>query len=78
MEKIKADQNVVRYTVETDTLSKGTITAVYGEKIQVGDFVRNVQFIDEYGNNVGRNGVVLKILKTKFYDHGIYKECELE
>lgn len=60
------NNHVVKYTVVLNNLKKGTITAIEQPKIKVGDFVRNVQFVDEFGNNMGRNGTIIKIKKIEF------------
>lgn len=59
-------KNVVKYTVELDNLKEGSITAVEQPEIKIGDFVKNVQFVDEFGNNMGRNGTVIEIKNIEF------------
>ena len=61
----KFETKVVKYTVSLDNLKKGTITAVEQPEIKVGDYEKNVQFVDKNGNNMGRNGRVTKILKIE-------------
>jgi len=56
---------IVKYTVSLKNLKEGTITAIELPEIKVGDFVRNVQFVDEFGNNVGKNGTIIKIKKIE-------------
>jgi hypothetical protein len=65
MSQINFEKSVVKYTVKLNNLKKGTITAIECEEIKVGDFAHNVQFVDEFGNNVGRSGYIDKILSTK-------------
>lgn len=65
MKTINYKNSVVKYTVELNNLKKGTITAVEQEKIKVGDFEKNVQFIDEHGNFAGRNGTIIKIISEE-------------
>lgn len=62
---INYKNSVIKYTVQLNNLKKGTITAVEQEQIKVGDFQRNVQFIDEFGNNVGRDGTIIKIISEE-------------
>ena len=58
--------HVVKYTVALNNLKKGTITTIELPEIKVGDFVRNVQFVDEFGNNMGKNGIVTEIKNIEF------------
>lgn len=60
------ENHTVRYTVSLNNLETGTITAIEMPKIKIGDFVRNVQFVDEFGNKMGKDGTVIKIKKIKF------------
>ena len=57
---------IVKYTVSLNNLKKGTITAVELPEIKVGDFVNNVQFVDEYGNKMGKNGTITEIKNIEF------------
>lgn len=77
MKTINARNNVVCYTVSTNNLDKGTITCIHSPKIKVGEFMRNVQFIDVYGNNMGRDGWIEEILKTEYFDD-VFIECDYE
>ena len=65
MTNINYKNSVVKYTVRLSNLDKGTITAVEQEQIKVGDFERNVQFIDQFGNYMGKNGMILEIIKEE-------------
>ena len=58
--------HIVKYTVALNNLKNGTITAVELPEIKVGDFVKNVQFVDEFGNNMGKNGTVIEIKNIEF------------
>lgn len=58
--------HIVKYTVELNNLKEGTITAVELPEIKIGDFANNVQFVDEFGNKMGRNGTVIAIKKIEF------------
>ena len=58
--------HIVKYTVELNNLKEGTITAVELPEIKIGDFEKNVQFVDEFGNKMGRNGTVIAIKKIEF------------
>ena len=57
---------IVKYTVALNNLKEGTITAVELPEIKVGDFVNNVQFVDEYGNKMGKNGTITEIKNIEF------------
>ena len=57
---------IVKYTVSLNNLKKGTITAVELPEIKVGDFVNNVQFVDEFGNKMGKNGTITEITNVEF------------
>ena len=57
---------IVKYTVSLNNLKKGTITAVELPEIKVGDFVNNVQFVDEFGNKMGKNGTITEIKNIEF------------
>ena len=57
---------IVKYTVSLNNLKKGTITAVELPEIKVGDFVNNVQFVDECGNKMGKNGTITEIKNIEF------------
>ena len=57
---------IVKYTVALNNLKEGTITAVELPEIKVGDFVNNVQFIDEFGNKMGKNGTITEIKNIEF------------
>jgi hypothetical protein len=65
MTNINYKNSIVRYTVRLSDLKKGTITAVEQEQIKVGDFERNIQFIDDFGNNMGIDGIILEIMKEE-------------
>lgn len=68
IKKSELKNNVVRYTVKLNNLENGTITNVNcAEEIKIGDFKNNVQFVDEFGNKMGKNGAVLEIIKTEIY-----------
>jgi hypothetical protein len=69
--------HTVLYTVRTSTLIEGCITCVEAERLKVGDFVRNVQFVDIFGNNTGRDGYIEKIISTSYYSNGEYIKFEL-
>lgn len=58
--------HIVKYTVALNNLKKGTITTIELPEIKVGDFVSNVQFVDELGNNMGKNGTVIEIKNIEF------------
>lgn len=58
--------HIVKYTVALNNLKNGTITTIELPEIKVGDFVKNVQFVDEFGNNMGKNGTVIEIKKIEF------------
>ena len=58
--------HIVKYTVALNNLKNGTITAIELPEIKVGDFVENVQFVDEFGNNMGKNGTVIEIKNIEF------------
>jgi hypothetical protein len=75
--KKELTNNVMRYTVKLDNLKSGTITIIEDDySPQVGELHKNVHFIDNFGNNMSRDGFVQKILKTEVYHHG-FKECEI-
>ena len=57
---------VVKYTVALNNLKEGTITAVELPEIKIGDFVNNVQFVDEFENKMGKNGTIIEIKKIEF------------
>ena len=57
---------IVKYTVSLNNLKKGTITAVELPEIKVGDFVNNVQFVNEFGNKMGKNGTITEITNVEF------------
>lgn len=57
---------IVKYTVALNNLKEGTITAVELPEIKVGDFVNNVQFVDEFGNKMGKNGTITEIKNIEF------------
>ena len=57
---------IVKYTVSLNNLKKGTITAVELPEIKVGDFVNNVQFVDECGNKMGKNATITEITNVEF------------
>jgi hypothetical protein len=65
MTNINYKNSVVKYTVRLNNFTKGTITAVEQEQIKVGDFERNIQFIDDFGNNMGIDGIILEIMKEE-------------
>ena len=65
MTNINYKNSVVRYTVRLSDLKKGTITAVEQEQIKVGSFQRNIQFTDECGNKMGKDGMILEIMKEE-------------
>ena len=56
---------IVKYTVSLNNLQKGTITAIELPEIKVGDFEKNVQFIDDCGNRMGRDGIITEIQKIE-------------
>ena len=58
--------HIVKYTVALNNLKEGTITTVELPEIKVGDFVNNVQFVDEFGNKMGKNGTVIEIKNIEF------------
>ncbi len=58
--------HIVKYTVALNNLKNGTITTVELPEIKVGDFVNNVQFVDEFGNKMGKNGTVIEIKNIEF------------
>jgi hypothetical protein len=74
---INALNHTVLYIVKTSTLNEGRITCVEEERIKVGDFVRNVQFIDQFGNKMGRDGYIEEIVSIQFYSNSEYIECDL-
>ena len=57
---------IVKYTVALNNLKEGTITAVELPEFKIGDFANNVQFVDEFGNKMGKNGTITKIKKIEF------------
>jgi len=65
MTNINYKNSVVKYTVRLSNLDKGTITAVEQEQIKVGDFEKDIQFIDDCGNKLGKNGMILEIIKEE-------------
>lgn len=67
IKNINFEKEVVRYTVSLDTLKEGTITAIELLEIKVGDFKRNVQFVDDFGNKMGRNGTITEIKKIEIF-----------
>jgi hypothetical protein len=69
--------HTILYTVKTSTLKEGRITCVEEERIKVRDFVRNIQFIDQYGNKMGRDDYIEEVVSTKYYENGDYAECNL-
>ena len=81
MKTIKQNElndHAIRYTVKLNNLYEGTITFQDGRLIKVGEQHKNVQFIDEFNNKVGRNGRVEKILNTEFYNSGEWSQCKIE
>ena len=57
---------MIKYTVELNNLEKGTITFIEDTVvIHVGDYVENVQFIDKFNNNMGKNGTIIRIINTE-------------
>jgi hypothetical protein len=63
-------ENVVRYTVKTNNIEKGTITFEclrLTDNIKVGQYHKNIQFKDGCGNNMGINGTIEEILKTEIF-----------
>ena len=63
-------ENVVRYTVKTSNIEKGTITFEclrLTDNIKVGQYHKNIQFKDGCGNNMGSNGTIEEILKTEIF-----------
>tara|TARA_R110000796_G_scaffold25164_1_gene71256 strand:+ start:82 stop:333 length:252 start_codon:yes stop_codon:yes gene_type:complete len=63
-------ENVVRYTVKTNNIEKGTITFEclrLTDNIKVGQYHKNIQFKDKCGNNMGSNGTIKEILKTEVF-----------
>jgi hypothetical protein len=78
---INPGNHTVLYTVKTSTLNEGTIECFPcpdSKPIKVGDFERNVQFVDIFGNNMGRDGYIEEIISTHYYAHGEWIECDLE
>jgi len=59
------EKSIIKYTVKTNNLSNGTITAVELPEIKVGEFHRNVQFVDDCGNKMGKGGFIEEILKIE-------------
>ena len=57
---------IVKYTVALNNLKEGTITAVELPEIKIGDFVNNVQFVDEFGNKMGKTGTITEITNIEF------------
>jgi len=81
IKKSELNKYQIRYTVELNNLNSGTITVV-GEGstkpgVNVGDFERNVQFKDQYNNEMGCDGYVEKILKTEVFNQK-WIECSIE
>ena len=62
---MKFENTVVKYTVKTNNLKEGTITAVELPEIKVGETHRNIQFTDECGNIMGRDGTIEEILEIE-------------
>ena len=57
---------IVKYTVALNNLKEGTITAVELPEIKIGDFVNNVQFVDEFGNKMGKTVTITEITNIEF------------
>ena len=76
--KSELKNNVIRYTVQTNNLKNGTITFVdHALELKIGDFVKNIQFIDNNNNRMGKNGKIEEILKIEIFRNGEFINCEI-
>ena len=66
----------VRFTVEISNGERGDITYPDYAGQAIRGYQRNIQTVDEFGNNVGINGTVTKVLKVEVFD-GEWKEINL-
>ena len=69
------NNKTVKFTVETTNNRKGTITFpnCLSEYNLVGSYEKNIQTVDEFGNNIGFDGTIKKILKIEEFYFGEWK-----
>ena len=69
------NNKTVRFTVETVNNRKGTVTFpdYLSEYNLVGSYEKNIQAVDEVGNNIGFDGTIKKILKIEEFYFGEWK-----
>lgn len=72
---MKLKKKTVKFTVETTNNRKGTITFLnyLSEYNLVGSYEKNIQAVDEFGNNIGFDGTIKKILKIEEFCFGEWK-----
>ena len=66
----------VKFTVETTNNRKGTVTFpnyLSEHNLVVGSYEKNIQTVDEFGNNIGFDGTIKKILKIEEFCFGEWK-----